>query len=491
MTTKANNSDNLVITRFAPSPTGLMHIGNARTALFSYLFAKKYHGEFLLRIEDTDRERSKPEYVNAIQADLINLGLNWDKEIVYQSKRTTIYDKFYQQLQSKGLMYRCFCSEDKLNFMRKSQLAKGMPPKYDGTCLKLSANGVEQKLADQEQHCWRFKVPEDTSVEFNDLIKGRQHFNSNDFGDFVILRQTGAPSFMFSSAVDDALQGVTHVLRGEDHVSNTPRQILILQALGLEVPEYGHFCLLTAVNKEQEQNKVEKLSKRSGSQSISDLLSVGYLPAGLLNYLARLGHGYINQDNQLFALQQLADNFDLQHTTSNLAKHDMDHLKFWQKQAMLHIDTVQLLKLLQNNAKFNQIFINKNLDSSNNSDKLADFLTLMQENISMPEEAIAWFKALFADNLQELELSLDMQDKIKSIDQKFLTILANMSTNIEFKDLVTEFKTQEFNNKQIYPNLRMILTGSTAGPELNKIFTIMGHNRIKSRAQEIIQLINN
>lgn len=474
MTIKTADNNHSVTTRFAPSPTGIMHIGNARTALFSYLFAKHEQGRFLLRVEDTDKERSKQEYIDALFDDLDALGIDWDSEVVYQSKRTTIYEKFYEQLQEKDLIYRCFCSEEKLNIMRKIQLSQGLPPRYASTCLNLTTDEVNQKLANNEPYCWRFKVPRGILVEFDDLIKGRQTFSSNDFGDFIIRRQDGTSSFMFCSAIDDVLQGVTHVLRAEDHVSNTPRQLLILQALGLNVPKYGHFCLL--VNGE---DGAAKLSKRSGSQSIRNLLSEGYLPLALLNYLSRLGHNYSGKENHLCSLEELYLNFNIKHTTSNSAKHDVNHLKFWQKQAMLIISNPELLNILKKNIDFSNIIKNKHINAS----ELEEFLSLIKTNILMPSEGLFWLKILFADNLQELSLSLDAQQAIKKIDNRFLEIVI---LNNEFTTLCNQLKSAGFIGKALFINLRLIFTGLTSGPELNKIFEIIGSTRIQNRAKEIL-----
>ena len=471
-----NEVKKMVTTRFAPSPTGFMHIGNLRTALFSYLFAKNQQGEFLLRIEDTDRERSKPEYIASLLEDFRILGLTWNKEIVYQSQRTAIYEQFYEELQNKELTYRCFCSEEKLNLMRKVQLSQGLPPRYAGTCLNLTKEEIQKKLDNQELACWRFKVPRNIVVEFDDLIKGKQTFNSNDFGDFVIRRQDGTASFMFCSVIDDVLQGVTHVLRGEDHVSNTPRQLLILQALKLMAPKYGHFSLLI-----NGADGTPKLSKRAGSQSIQDLLQDGYLPAAILNYLARLGHVYTSQENHLLSLENLSLNFNLKHISSNSAKHDISHLKFWQKQAMLLIKEEELLEFLQKDLNFLNIF-------NNNKDKLSDFLKLIKDNILMPQEALMWAKAFFIDNIAELELSEDTQSILKTIKVDFLqTIINNMETNQDFSKLCNNLKQAGFVGKELFVNLRVIFTGKTFGPELNKIFELVGTERIKNRATQILQ----
>lgn len=456
-----------VITRFAPSPTGYIHIGNLRTALFSYLYAKSNNGKFLLRIEDSDQERSKPEYIAALIKDFNDLGIKWDDDIVYQSKRIHIYEEFYSQLQQQGIIYRCFCSEEKLALSRKIQLTQGLPPRYQGGCLSLAVEQVQQKIASNQSFCWRFKVPKDLIIEFDDLIKGKQSFNSNDFGDFVIRRQDGAPSFMFCSVLDDVLQGVTQVLRGEDHVSNTPRQILILQALGLKPPQYGHFPLLTA-------NDVDnpKLSKRSGSQSIRDFLQAGYLPAAILNYLARLGHSYVGQDNSLLTLEQLAINFKLEQISSHSANHDVIHLKFWQKQAMLSLSNQELIEILQQDPRLQGIV------AGLPDPGLLDFVNLVKNNILMPLEFLEWYKILLATQLPQLQLEDKIIEHIKRLDPKFLSIV--MATT-DFNSLIQELVAQKFAKKQIFMDLRILLTGKTSGPELAKLFEFLGLDKIKQR----------
>ncbi len=472
----------IIKTRFAPSPTGAIHFGNLRTALFNYLFAKGMNGQFIVRIEDTDRERSKNEYVIAILQDLESLGLNWDGPIVYQSERSQVYEQYYQELIDKKLMYRCFCSEEKLNLMRKVQLSQGLPPRYAGNCLHLTIDEIKTKLDNKETACWRFKVPKNTTIEFNDLIKGKQIFNSNDFGDFVIRRQDGTASFMFCNAIDDSIQEVTHALRGEDHLTNTPRQLLILQALGLTPPQYGHFPLINGMDG-------TPLSKRGGSKAIQELLLEGYLPQTLLNYLARLGHSYVSeekrQENNLLSLEELSLTFNVKHISLNAARHDVNHLNFWQKQAMLLIHNDELLKILQKDLNFLNIFKN------NNQDKLQDFLSLVKTNITMPQEALMWAKAFFTDYFENLDISVDAKENLKNINADFLQIVINsMNTNQNFSELCNQLKSQGFTGKNLFMNLRIIFTGQTFGPELNKIFELVGIERIKNRATQLLQKIS-
>ena len=280
-------------TRFCPSPTGYMHLGNIRTAVFNYLLAKALGGVFLLRIEDTDRERSQSLYSDALQKDLEWLGLHWQEGPYFQSERQNIYDQYYQQLIDKDLAYPCFCTEEELTLSRKIQRASGKPPRYPGTCAHLTETQIQEKKSSGLIPTLRFRVNDDEVIEFDDLVRGHHRFLGKDIGDFIIRRTDGTSPFMFCNAIDDALMGVTHALRGEDHVANTPRQVLILKALNLPAPQYGHISLIVGPDG-------SPLSKRHGSQSVQDLRESGYLNIALNNYLARLGHYY--EDNRFISL---------------------------------------------------------------------------------------------------------------------------------------------------------------------------------------------
>jgi nondiscriminating glutamyl-tRNA synthetase len=465
-----------VKTRFAPSPTGIMHFGNIRTALFNYLFAKKHKGEFLLRVEDTDKERSTKEYVTAILEDLKALNLIWDGAIIYQSERANIYNKFYLNLIDQDLIYPCFCSEEKLAVMRKIQLSQKLPPRYAGICLKLTKEEINTKLANKERVSYRFKVPKDIQIIFKDLVKGQQVFNSNDFGDFIIKRQDGTAPFMFCNAIDDAVEKVTHALRGEDHLSNTPRQLLILQALKLKAPEYGHFPLINGTDG-------LPLSKRGGSKSIKELLLDGYLPETLLNYLARLGHNYPLEDNTLnkvLSLNQLSYNFSTDNISLHAARHDLNHLNYWQKQAMLILNEIDLLQILQKDLDFCEIFKN-----NNQNNQLDNFLQLIKSNIIMPKEAVFWAKAFFADLISE-----DANNILNNINPDFLKIIINNIKNNNFSELIDLLKQGGFSGKNLFVRLRALLTGQTYGPELHKIFELVGSDRLKNRAIYILNKIS-
>jgi glutamyl-tRNA synthetase len=302
-----------LVTRFAPSPTGLLHLGNARTALLSYLAARRQGGRFILRVEDTDEARSTDAFMHSLYEDLHWLGLTWDEgpdiggpHAPYrQQERRELYDRWLAKLDSLKLTYPCFCTPAELNIARKRQLAAGKPPRYPGTCRNLTSEQVAERRARGEPAALRFRVPSGASVEFEDVVHGLQRFNTDDIGDFIVQRTDGSTAFFFSNALDDALMGVTLVLRGDDHMTNTPRQILILNALQLPVPRYAHVALLMGMDG-------APLSKRHGALGLKDLRERGYLPSAVRNHLVRLGHscvtdGWLDHDAMVqdFDLQRL------------------------------------------------------------------------------------------------------------------------------------------------------------------------------------------
>ncbi|MGH8560643.1 MAG: glutamate--tRNA ligase [Nevskiales bacterium] len=300
-----------VRTRFAPSPTGYLHIGGARTALFSWLYAKRHAGEFLLRIEDTDRERSTDEAVQAIFEGRDWLGLNPDLEPVYQTRRFDRYREVAQQLLAEGKAYHCYCSKEELDQMRAGQMARKEKPRYDGRCRNRSEPkpGVQPVL--------RFKNPQSGAVVIEDLIKGRVVFQNSELDDLIILRGDGTPTYNFCVVVDDADMAITHVVRGDDHVNNTPRQINILQALGVTPPLYAHVPMILGADG-------VKLSKRHGAVSVIDYRALGFMPDAVLNYLVRLGwsHG----DKELFTREEMIELFDITRVQQSPARFDMEKL---------------------------------------------------------------------------------------------------------------------------------------------------------------------
>ncbi len=462
-------------TRFAPSPTGLMHLGNARTALFNALYAYQHQGIFLLRIEDTDLERSCPTFAQHILDDLRWLGLHWQEgpEVsainshYYQSQRTSIYAEYYQQLEQLGQVYPCFCSPEELDLSRKLQRTAGQAPRYSGTCAHLSPQEISHKLAQGLQPSLRFKVPKQQLVTFTDVVRGSQTFNTNDIGDFIIRRADHTPAFFFCNAIDDALMGITHVLRGEDHLANTPRQLLILQALNLPIPNYGHIALILS----EDGNP---LSKRMGSQNLQDLKTQGWLPEGLVNYLARLGHSY--QADSYFNLAELSQRFALERLGKAPARFDPQQMQHWQQMAIAKIDETELWAWMGNEV---QKLVPTALQTQ--------FITAIRPNVTTPDQASHWARILFTDDLvpqPEAQLILTDTDP-----EFFKQVLAALEVaQADYTQLVTTLKqTSKRKGKALFMPLRAALTGETHGPEMTHLLPLLGVQRAQHRLQIYVQ----
>jgi len=300
-----------VRTRFAPSPTGMLHIGGARTALFSWLYARHHGGEFVLRIEDTDRERSTDEATQVILDGMKWLGLDWDGEPVFQSERQDAHVAAVEQLLEEGHAYRCYCSKGELDAMREAQQAEGKKPMYDGRCRHCSDR------PDNAPYVIRFRSPDEGETIVNDLVLGHVSFPNAELDDLILIRTDGTPTYNLAVVADDAAMAITHVVRGSDHSNNTPRQIQLYQALGLPVPQFAHIPLIHGPDG-------AKMSKRHGAVAITDYREQGYLPAAFNNYLARLGwsHG----DDEVFSMQQLIEYFDLAQVGKAAARFDQQKL---------------------------------------------------------------------------------------------------------------------------------------------------------------------
>ncbi len=284
-------------TRFAPSPTGYLHVGGARTALYSWLFTRHYDGDFVLRIEDTDLERSTKEAIDAIMEGMSWLSLNWDEGPYFQTKRFDRYNAVIDEMLEKGTAYRCYCSKERLEELREQQMAKGEKPRYDGKCRDCNTH-----YDVTEPHVVRFRNPQEGSVVFDDRIRGPIEISNDELDDLIIRRTDGSPTYNFCVVVDDWDMEITHVIRGEDHINNTPRQINILKALGAPIPEYAHVSMILG-------DDGKKLSKRHGAVSVMQYRDDGYLPEALLNYLVRLGwsHG----DQEIFTREEMVEFFSL------------------------------------------------------------------------------------------------------------------------------------------------------------------------------------
>lgn len=450
--------------RFCPSPTGLMHLGNARTALFNALLAKRAtlkgnQGVFLLRIEDTDSARSSAHYTQALQEDLHWLGIDWQEGPYLQSERHAIYDRYYKQLEESGHAYPCFCSDEKLALVRKKLISQNRPPRYDGACRGLTETERSEKLAQGIQPNLRFRVPDNETIEFTDTVRGPQQFQTNGIGDFIIRRADGSASFLFSNAIDDAVMGVTQVLRGEDHLSNTPRQLLLLKALKLPIAEYAHFALIMS----EDGNK---LSKRQGNRSLQEMRAEGFLPKALINYMARLGHHYEQHSNDLLSFDALSLDFSLKALSSSPAKFDPQQLLYWQKQAVTQLSEEDFLA-----------WIGKPVQDLLPPSQYKAFIKLIRNNIAFPSEALHWAEILYGDALNYSHQQIEI---LKAAGTVFF------NTALDTLGIITE-QTVDFSawsnaiknslnikGKALFMPLRIALTGEEHGPELVDLCKFLG-----------------
>jgi glutamyl-tRNA synthetase len=466
----------IVRTRFSPSPTGMIHLGNARAALFSALFAAKNKGTFILRIEDTDMVRSEEQYVDGLQKDLHWLDVNWqegpgvdgDYGPYWQSQRQEFYAKYYKILEEKQAIYPCFCTDQELNLARKLQLSKGQAPRYGGTCRKLSPEEIANRIAEGKKPAWRFSIPLHQTIEFTDTVKGVQQFKSDDIGDFIVRRADGTAPFLFCNAIDDAMMKVTHVLRGEDHLANTPRQIMILNSLSLSVPQYGHLSLIVG-------DDGSPLSKRHGSFSVHEMREKGYLPIAIINYLARLGHTCDTQELLPFA--ELAKHFQLDKLSRSPARFDLVQLSFWQKMAVQALDVQGLWR-----------WLGEHIANQVPETMRQLFAETIKSNIEFPEDAIMWEKIFFHEhaNIAEPEAKI-----IHEAGEQFF-VEAELAVDKYGKDLpaiLAEMKqTLGLSGKKLFMPLRVALTGKTHGPELVHIAELLGINKMKHRLSRAFKL---
>jgi len=462
-------------TRFCPSPTGLLHLGNARTALFNALLAQHTDSIFLLRIEDTDDKRSQEKYSHTLMQDLRWLGIKWQEgpEIAgklgpyWQSQREDIYDRYYKKLIDMKLAYPCFCSEEQLRLARKIQRSNGQAPRYPGTCSGLSEEQIAAKVAQGIKPSLRFRVAKNVSIEFDDMVKGKQLFHSDDIGDFIIRRSNSAPSFMFANAIDDSLMQITHVLRGEDHLTNTPRQLLILQALKMPIPQYGHISLIIG-------NDHSPLSKRHGSKSLAALHHDGWLALGVINYLARLGHYYA--DNHLMDFAELAKKFALKHLNHSPTTFDVTQMLYWQKVAAANLSHHDFWQWLTTHSDDVHIIPTAQRDA---------FISAVKPNTIFPQDALQWATIFFVD---DLALNHVAQDAIKAAGEIFFNVALAANTD-DIKAIAAHIKRScKIKGKALFMPLRFALTGEQHGPELAAIGELLGTKKMQQRLRQALSL---
>ena len=444
----------LAVTRFAPSPTGSVHLGNVRTALFSYLWARKTGGRFILRIEDTDVERSELRFRDELLAELAWLGLEWDEgpdvggpSAPYsQSERGAIYARLFAELEAQEHVYPCYCTAEELELSRKLQRMAGRPPRYAGTCRALSAAARREREARGARPTLRFAVPAGRVVEFTDAVHGPQTYQTNDIGDFIVRREDGTASFFFCNAVDDALMGVTQVLRGDDHLTNTPRQLMVLDALALRRPGYGHVGLLVGADG-------APLSKRHGSTSLQEFRQRGFLSAALLNHLFRLGHS--GDADEWIAPADLPRHFRPEHLGKAPARFDEAQLVHWQKETIARMSTADVGRWLQ----------------ITDADPVVE---LVRHNVVLPPDAAPWIAVVRGD----LPEPGDEERQILAAAGPAFFAAAAAALDEAGTDLkrLTRLLGERTGRRgaDLYKPLRVALTGYTHGPELAPLLQLIG-----------------
>ena len=459
-------------TRFAPSPTGLIHIGNARTALISALAGYQAQGIFLLRVEDTDKVRSTDEFLQGLVEDLKWLGIIWQEgEGVggnlgpyRQSLRDDIYAHYYDRLISEGHAYPCYCSDEELELTRKLQIASSQPPRYPGTCRHLTSEQRQEKEAAGRKPSVRFHMPKGKAIEFNDLVKGPQKFLSDDIGDFIIRRQDGGSSFMFCNAIDDSLMEVTHVIRGEDHLTNTPRQLAILEALNMRKPDYGHISLINGMDG-------APLSKRNGSRSIRELRELGFLPLALVNYLGRLGHYY--ESNDFMDWDALSKNFSLKHLGKSAGKYDEAQVNHWQKQAVLAASDDMLWS-----------WLHQDLQNKITAPQKSLILKIIRESALFPADAEQVVQSL----VEAPKFNIDAQKIILDAGKAFFDeALDGVNASGDDFALVNKHLAERLGvkGKALFQPLRVALTGELHGPQMTDVFKVLGVEGLKARLEAV------
>ncbi len=462
----------MVRTRFAPSPTGHLHIGNARTAIMNWIFAKHSQGRFILRIEDTDVERSTQVSEKSIIKDLKWLGLDWDEgpEIdgdygpYYQSKRLGIYHNYAEELLKQGKAYECFCTAEELRNRRKQRVRAGKSAVYDGRCRNLTLEKKEKLREEGRKPSIRFFVVEGVS-EFKDIIKGTIDFQEEEFGDFILMRSDGMPMYNFSCVIDDHLMKITHIVRGDDHVSNTPRQILIYRALGWKMPEFAHIPMILGRDK-------TRLSKRHGATSVSQFREQGYVPESFINFLSRLSWSSESGD-EILSKERLIKEFDFNRVSESSAVFDIEKLEW--------MNGVYIRKMSQD--EFFQAvlpFFQKSEYASQSETVLKRVTLVLQQKVEKLSQVVDKAKIFF-------------QDRVIPENDKAQKVLYNPEAKQVISELLVELRKVENINGQMFLDLlkkvkkstgvkgeslwmpvRVALTGQMHGPNLTDVVEILG-----------------
>ncbi len=460
-------------TRFAPSPTGYLHVGGARTALYSWLFSRHNKGEFVLRIEDTDLERSTQPAIDAIMDGMNWLNLNWDEGPYYQTKRFDRYNQVIDQMLAAGTAYRCYCSKERLEKLREDQMAKGEKPRYDGCCR----HGDHNHTPD-EPHVVRFLNPQEGSVIFDDKIRGPIEFSNQELDDLIIRRTDGSPTYNFCVVIDDWDMEITHVIRGEDHINNTPRQINILKALGASVPEYAHVSMILG-------DDGKKLSKRYNAVSVMQYRDDGYLPEALLNYLVRLGwsHG----DQEIFSIDEMIKDFTLEAISKSASAFNTDKLLWLNHHYINTLPAEQVAVHLDWHIK------QQNIDTSNGP-SLVELIKLLGERcktLKEMAESCHYFYVDF-DSFEETAAKKHLRpvarQPLEVVRDKLSAITDWTAENVH-KAIQETAEELEVGMGKVGMPLRVAVTGAGQSPALDVTVHAIGKARSIARINKALDFI--
>ncbi|AWI35258.1 glutamyl-tRNA ligase [Bacillus safensis FO-36b] len=481
---------NEVRVRYAPSPTGHLHIGNARTALFNYLFARSQGGKFIIRIEDTDQKRNVEGGEESQLRHLQWLGIDWDESIdkdggygpYRQSERNDIYKKYYDELLEKDLAYKCYCTAEELEAEREAQIARSEMPRYSGKCSHLSKEEEDKLIAEGREPSIRFRVPKGEIIKFDDMVKGDISFETDGIGDFVIVKKDGTPTYNFAVAVDDHLMKMTHVLRGEDHISNTPKQIMIFHAFGWDVPLFGHMTLIVNENR-------KKLSKRDESiiQFIEQYKNLGYLPEALFNFIALLGWSPVGEE-ELFTKEQFIDIFDVNRLSKSPALFDMHKLKWVNNQYVKALDLDQVVALtlphLQKAGK-----VSEQLTEEENT-WVRKLISLYHEQLSYGAEIVELTELFFKEQIEYNQEAKEVlaEEQVPEVMASFAGHLEQLEsfTPDEIKAAIKAVQKETgHKGKKLFMPIRVAVTGQTHGPELPQSIELLGKETVLNRIKQI------
>lgn len=488
--------------RFAPSPTGALHVGGARTALYNWLLARQTSGAFLLRVEDTDLARSTRESEQMVLEDLRWLGLQWDegpdvggdREPYRQSERSSIYSKFANRLLEEGKAYPCFCTEDELEQKRVQAEAEGRPPQYDGTWRDADPGLVKERMDAGDSFTVRFRVPEGSRVIINDAVRGKVAWDANaTVGDFILLRSNGVPVYNFCVAVDDALMGITTVIRAEEHLTNTLRQVLILRALNFPVPQYAHCSLILGSDR-------SKLSKRHGATSVTQFREEGYLPVAMVNYLALLGWND-GTEKEIYTVDELVEAFDMNRITKSPAMFDGDKLRFINGQHLRALPDDELESLVLPEWHRSGVF---HASLSAGSDLARKAVLLVRGSLQLVNDANEEMANVFTYPLVKTLKSGEAEELVQE-DGGFLTLGQIVLRDYDAGTMPTGTGGEEHSSqwkkwvksvgketgrkgKRLFHPLRLALTGKMSGPDVGDIIQVLHLTESEGVAPSIVTL---